>query len=936
VRRALALLAAALLAGPAFGQTGRATLDVTRETVNVDGSSFSYSALPLPAGCTTGSVATFLGSLTCVPGLTYNAATDTLTTGTLAALNVTATGLPTPGSITVTPTLSQVGWITVVGPAVRATGLLTVPAAASLSDTETFSIHDGSSQQGFEFDTDAAVDNVGFLPVDLTGLTTAEDVAAACASAINGATGPGWTVEAIDNLDGTVTLRNTAFGAAGNAANAEAVGDAGFILTNMTGGADGIIDGDALSVGDGTGIVPIEFDFAPGNGTTGGAVAIVFDGTESATDIRDAVKAILDGAGRDWTTSAQGADGIGLVRATPGATGGAIAEDVTAAGFSVTDWTPPAAATTYTYSLQACAADGACTAAGAASTTALGVATLSALKYNALSWSAVTGAASYKIRRDVGGATQGVIWSGIATTVDDTGLAGDSSAKPLRDGTGILTGDWYSGQRLPDGSIVLGEGTWTPLCSYVAASISAVSANTSTLSVPGNTCPPLRQGDIVAVTSAAVSGNRGLWQYTGVSATSSIEVLGVMTSPDVDIGLTVYRGVTGVSADGRLYSMSLMTKPWRPAHSISYYVNQSTGGGAGLQIHFGSSYGSPAWGDGETSHHPLEIYRSVYRSAPIFYVNALGSIYAGGNVTATSGRVEAGSVKATSLAAPASAPTVTPIPTTGAATWSYRWVPTLADGTSSGMSSEGSTVTGPATLTSSDRLWIQWTCTAGTYAVDVYRTVSGGTPASLGKVGSVPCPIGGGASGLWDDGLVGDGTSAPAGQTTGYITAAQGITAGNNIVSTAGWVGADGNANGMVTTRVMNRSAGNAAKACFLAGSSSSGTSYSTLCRLGPGHSTSGMNAPNRDIFRARGAGGLAVGTESNTPFILFANNVEVERVVPGAGMQSTTGTKPTCDATTRFLKVPVAGGAGVADTYEICLKGTADTYGWYPLATAP
>ncbi len=432
MRRLLALVASLALLAPGALEAQ----DVRPARMDETG----WAALGAPSGCASGYVPYFDASLklVCAPTV-YAPATDTTTVGTLVARNVTATALPAAGAVTVTPTLSQLGGITVVGPAVRATGLLTVPAAASLSDTETFSIHDGSSQQGFEFDTDSAVVNVGFVPVDLTGLTTAEDVAAACASAINGATGPGWTVEAIDNLDGTVTLRNTAFGAAGNAANAEAVGDVGFILTNMTGGADGIIDGDALSVGDGTGIVPIEFDFAPGDGTTGGAVAVIYDETDTATTLRDAVKAILDGAGRDWTTSAQAANGIGLVRATPGATGGAITEDVTAAGFSVTDWTDPTHATTYTYSLQACGADGKCTEAGAASSTATSVATVSALNYNALSWSAVAGSVLYKIRRDVGGATQGVIWSGTALTVDDTGLAGDSTPKPTVDETGVVT-----------------------------------------------------------------------------------------------------------------------------------------------------------------------------------------------------------------------------------------------------------------------------------------------------------------------------------------------------------------------------------------------------------------------------------------------------------------------------------------------------------------
>jgi hypothetical protein len=212
-------------------------------------------------------------------------------------------------------------------------------------------------------------------------------------------------------------------------------------ITVVAGSA--LVDGDSLSVGDGVGVVPIEFDAAPGDGTTGGAVPIIFDGTETATQIRDAVRAILNAAGRDWTTSAQGADGIGLVRATPGATGGAITESVTDAGFSVTDWTDPTHATTYTYSLQACLADGTCNAAGPASSTAAGVATLSAAQLNRLSWSAVPGAASYKIRRDVGGATQGVIWSGTALTVDDTGLAGNGTAKPLVDDTGTVRASNY-------------------------------------------------------------------------------------------------------------------------------------------------------------------------------------------------------------------------------------------------------------------------------------------------------------------------------------------------------------------------------------------------------------------------------------------------------------------------------------------------------------
>lgn len=318
----------------------------------------SYSSFVTPAGCTTGAIGLFLGSplsLGCA-NVVYTVATKSLdvTDGRVQAVSLKAIPLPAAGAITVTPTLSQIGGITVV-------------AGAALAD------------------------------------------------------------------------------------------------------------GDALSVGDGTGIVPIEFDASPGDGTTGGAVAIVFDGTETATEIRDAVKALLDASGRDWTTSAQGADGIGLVRATPGATGGAITESVTDAGFLVTDWTDPTHATTYTYSLQACLADGSCNAAGTASSTAAGVATLSAAQLNRLSWSAVPGSALYKIRRDVGGASTGVIWSGTALTVDDTGLAGDSSAKPTADRTGGIAGasfwlsDLNTAPASANAACTAGEIRWTATHVYLCS-----------------------------------------------------------------------------------------------------------------------------------------------------------------------------------------------------------------------------------------------------------------------------------------------------------------------------------------------------------------------------------------------------------------------------------------------------------------------------------
>ena len=112
----------------------------------------------------------------------------------------------------------------------------------------------------------------------------------------------------------------------------------------------------------------------------------------------------------------------GSITVTPQGTGGAV---------------------TWTYKLVARLADGTTTEAGAASSTAVGNATLSASNFNRLTWSAVTGAVDYRVYRTVAGtspATTGIIYTGTALTVDDTGLAGGGETAPTVDGTGAVTG----------------------------------------------------------------------------------------------------------------------------------------------------------------------------------------------------------------------------------------------------------------------------------------------------------------------------------------------------------------------------------------------------------------------------------------------------------------------------------------------------------------
>lgn len=55
----------------------------------------------------------------------------------------------------------------------------------------------------------------------------------------------------------------------------------------------------------------------------------------------------------------------------------------------------------------------------------------------------------------------------------------------------------------------------------------------------------------------------------------------------------------------------------------------------------------------------------------------------------------------------------------------------------------------------------------------------------------------------------------------------------------------------------------------------------------------------------------------------------EKARVLANGGLKIATGTKPTCDSTYRGTLYYVAGGAGVADTYEVCKKDAGDAYAW-------
>jgi len=118
-------------------------------------------------------------------------------------------------------------------------------------------------------------------------------------------------------------------------------------------------------------------------------------------------------------------------------------------------------------------------------------------------------------------------------------------------------------------------------------------------------------------------------------------------------------------------------------------------------------------------------------------------------------QVETGGITMGSLGTPAT-PTVTPQGTTGATTWTYKIVAKNASGNSTAAGSAGSTSTGNATLTSSNFNRITWIELNRATSYDIYRTVAGGTPSTIGKIGNT-------SNTTFDDtGLAGDSATAPS------------------------------------------------------------------------------------------------------------------------------------------------------------------------------
>ena len=146
-------------------------------------------------------------------------------------------------------------------------------------------------------------------------------------------------------------------------------------------------------------------------------------------------------------------------------------------------------ASTWTYKIEAINADQT-SIASAGGSTATGNATLSSSNFNRITWTAVTGATSYRIYRTAvatSPTTTGVIAVvGTVLQLDDTGLAGDSATAP----SAITGGSFWTDDELLDKLIDAAKDMWAAILDtygdhYLTVDVTNVSLAASATSLTG-------------------------------------------------------------------------------------------------------------------------------------------------------------------------------------------------------------------------------------------------------------------------------------------------------------------------------------------------------------------------------------------------------------------------------------------------------------------
>ena len=134
---------------------------------------------------------------------------------------------------------------------ISAVGTITTVAVANIIAGETFTLDDGIHDPlVFEFvKTSPRSYTAGRIMVDLVGITTADEVRDAIISAINGVHEDDFHISAASGGSAQVDLTHETGGGIGNTSSSDTVADAGFVVSNMSGGSG--LEGDTNPAFDG-------------------------------------------------------------------------------------------------------------------------------------------------------------------------------------------------------------------------------------------------------------------------------------------------------------------------------------------------------------------------------------------------------------------------------------------------------------------------------------------------------------------------------------------------------------------------------------------------------------------------------------------------------------------------------------------------------------
>ncbi|KKM81514.1 hypothetical protein LCGC14_1329060 [marine sediment metagenome] len=192
-------------------------------------------------------------------------------------------------------------WLATPMEGTKATGTIQFVAKASLVDGEKFVLDDGTnSAVTFWFNqTGGYTPSGGYdatnIEVDISGDTTAGDVAITAKAAINGVT-TGLLITGGAIVAADLSLENDGFGTAGNQAITETVVNAGFTFSGMSSGTDGVVgiweyyDGDFVkadpdAVTDETGYLRLRLDTYLGAANRAGTkIRVQFNSTGAYED----------------------------------------------------------------------------------------------------------------------------------------------------------------------------------------------------------------------------------------------------------------------------------------------------------------------------------------------------------------------------------------------------------------------------------------------------------------------------------------------------------------------------------------------------------------------------------------------------------------------------------------------------------------------------